>query len=201
MSDAPFGGPPPAPQGSHQPADVPQAPNPSHPYHLPPPTQVTEPRGRPSAAPLALVSIVAALALGLAIADWFKPAGGEGQSSASAPTQTEVDEAKDAVCAAWDASLRAVSTSGRKSSTDETVNYVLGLRTQLAFYVGADRLRSELQRHPATPDRLAKATERLASANEQLVLARLSDAAESDVEPIRIQIGEAEAEVRQECND
>jgi hypothetical protein len=201
MSDAPYGGPPPAPQGTPPPAHLPQGSSHPQPYGPQPWTVSTDRPARPSRLPLVLVSIVAVLALGLAAASWLRPLETDQRSAPTHYGQDEISEARKAMCAAWDTSFKAVTTSGRKTSPDTTVNYVIGIQTQLAFHVAASHLRTELRRHPATPEPLAAALERMAVSSQDLVLARLSEASESEVNAIRSEMDEAEKDVKQECDD
>ncbi|BBZ35694.1 hypothetical protein MCNF_42990 [Mycolicibacterium confluentis] len=198
MSDAPFGGLPPAP-GTPQPhtgmthaARTPIAP-PPWPPQGPPPAR------RPSRLPLVLVSLLAVAALAVAIASWFRPAPAEDDSTAPQYSEQEIADANAAVCDAYHVVYAALTTASSRISTDPTDTFVLSVELKLALHASGDYLNSALRKNPATPQALAAAINKLADTYHRAILDQLADAPAADIESRRADIRSAELAVRREC--
>lgn len=114
-------------------------------------------------------------------------------------SEQEIADAKNAVCETHTKAFRSVQNVGIKNSPDTALTYVLGLESQLAFHAAADKSLNNLHAHPATPTELATAVDRLASSFHDIVLARLADAPETEIDGITSEMDTAEALVKQEC--
>ncbi|OBF19413.1 hypothetical protein [Mycobacterium sp. ACS4331] len=146
-----------------------------------------------------MVSLLAVAALAVAIASWFRPAPAADASASPQYNEQEIADANSAMCEAWDATYASMTTSGAKSSTDPTVAYIIGIQVQLAFHASGDYLQTKLQLHPATASELADAVTQLASSYHRIVLLRLADAPESDIDQIKEKMDAAETAVRRQC--
>jgi hypothetical protein len=201
MSDAPYGGPPPASGGgTPHPRDV--SPVQAGPTYgaTPWPTQSFTPTRPPSRLPLILVSLLALVSLGIAVASWFRPTPSvESTSSAPQYSDEEIAEATASICSAWDKVFKALITSGYQTSEDPTVNQIFGVQMKIALHASGDYLHAQLLRSQAADSRLLAATERLADSYHQAVLSQLSGAPESEIEAIKSDIREAEGAIKQEC--
>ncbi|CAJ1509581.1 hypothetical protein [[Mycobacterium] burgundiense] len=116
-------------------------------------------------------------------------------------SQQEIADAEEAMCDAWRASYAAIRNVASKNSQDDTLTYVLNLESQVVFDASADYIQSHLRNHPATPRQLAEVLSRLSLSYQDMVLARLADVSESEVEPIKAKMNSAESSVRQECEE
>ncbi len=180
MSTPPYGGTPPAPA----------------PW---PPLGPTE--RRPSRGSVLIPTLIALLAIVLGAAALLKPTPElSPETTQQSFSAVETEDAKTSLCAVYSRAFKSVRNVGSKNSSDTTVSYILGVESQLAFNAAADALMEHLNARPATPADLAAAVTRLASSFNDIVLARLADADESEIAQISAEMDAAEAIVQQECD-
>ncbi|OBF19412.1 hypothetical protein [Mycobacterium sp. ACS4331] len=145
------------------------------------------------------MSLLAAVALGVAIASWFRPAPAADASASPQYSEQEITDATEAVCDAYDVIYAALTTESSRTSTIPTDSFVLSVELKLALHASGDYLQSTLRENPATPEALAAAINKLAGTYHRAILDQLADAPATDIEARKADIRSAELSLRREC--
>jgi hypothetical protein len=149
-----------------------------------------------------LALILAALAVVVAVASWFRPAP---ESSPSADEQRpaysadQTAKAVRAICDARKQGYEASAVAGNKTSANPDLQFAIAINVRLSSVAAADYLMLQLDNHPATPPELAESAEALARAYIDMTLLHLSDASPQDLEPAYSRLDAADAKVIESC--
>lgn len=181
MSDSPFGAIPPGPAAWPSPA-------------FPSPKS-------PSRWPMIVAVALAALALGVAIGSWFRPAPEPTPAAEPTFTDSQVADAKKQVCDAFQLARSAIVTAGNKDrGTDPTFTLAMVANARLAFIGGGQYLMEILNQNEATPAALADAVRQYSSSFQQLGLGLLGDTAPEHMDQAMLKAGEtANDTIKQIC--
>jgi hypothetical protein len=148
---------------------------------------------------LAFVGIVIAIALG--VVALLKPAAQAAAPVEVAPQYSEqqVAEAKKAVCGARDKAFGALKGAAKQKSDDPNLQMTLVVNTRLAEFISSSYLINTLDKNPATKLDLAKTIRDVATAYDDIVLAQLANASDSDLAPLNASLDSADAKVVEAC--
>ncbi|MFN8101661.1 MAG: hypothetical protein U0Q20_08705 [Mycobacterium sp.] len=176
MSDSPFGG---MPSG--------QAP-----WTPPAPVQ------KASRLPVIIAVVVSLLALGMAVAAFFKP---QQDSAPAAPqySDQQVADAEKNLCDAYKLTSRALQTAGNTTSEDPNQKYMLALNTRLAFNTSADFLQDESAQQVAAPSALLDEFRSLIHSYRKMVLILTTDVTKDDHDSIFAEVDSHEVSIQKEC--
>lgn len=168
-----------------------------------PPPQTALPAPKQSRAPVVISVAIAVIAMGVAIGSWLRPSGAENvPPTVSTPQYTDQDvaKAKEAMCDAYDRTLKAIAgTSGSQSETDPIKAFIMTVNTRFSFHITAEYFLSQLERNPATPQDLAENFRKLAASYDELLLAQLANTPQDQLDPIYQRTEMADNKVVQAC--
>lgn len=125
--------------------------------------------------------VLTLLAIGTAIATWFRPVPHETPPATPTYSDAQVATARDHVCATYDKVHHAVLVNtGRTGGDDPTAVLARAANARIALFDGGVYLSTQLAEEPATPPDLTKAVRALVTAYQQLAIDYLADADDSD---------------------
>ncbi|TGD89248.1 hypothetical protein BayCH28_07805 [Mycolicibacterium sp. CH28] len=140
------------------------------------------------------------IAIAVAIGAWFRPAPKAEAPAAKTYSEQEVADAKKAVCDAYqrvDRALTATTSKGGGGQTNDDV--LIGINVRLALTESAQYLRTRLAEQPATPLDLAEIVARASNAYQDLAIAQLGEAPQSELDEI-VRTGDpSTSELKQAC--
>lgn len=113
--------------------------------------------------------------------------------------EQEVADARKAVCEAFKTSFLAIKVSAGKQSDDPNQQFMIATNARLAFQAASAHLYQVISENPATPPDLARNVRDLASAFEDLVLARLAEKPQPEVDPIEKHMDAVDGAIRKVC--
>ncbi|AQT82513.1 hypothetical protein B1R94_02570 [Mycolicibacterium litorale] len=129
--------------------------------------------------------VVALIAVAVAIGAWFRPAPKPEAPAAKTYSDQEIADAKKAVCDAYQRVDRALTaTTSKGGGGQSTEDVLISMNVRLALTEGAQYLMTRLNEEPATPDPLAEAVRKATDAYQNIAIARLGDAPQSEVDEI-----------------
>jgi hypothetical protein len=149
--------------------------------------------------------VIALVAIGLAMACWFRPAPSNKTSSTppvAGYTDQEVASAKASVCAAFEKVNQAVETAhSHAGSSDYTTQLAAAALNNVALDAGSRYLLTKLAEEPATPPDLATAVRNDANAAQEALIGYLNGLPATDPQmlPAVNASNEATATVRRLC--
>jgi len=165
-------------------SQAPYGPGPAAPSGWPPQGPPSSSRG-PSRLPTIIAIVIALIAVAVAIAAWFRPAPKAETPAAKTYSEQEIADAKKAVCDAYERVDRALTATTSKGGGDQTTEDVLiGINVRLALTESAQYLLTRLAENPATPDVLAEAIRDASNAYQDIAIARLGEAPQSEIDNI-----------------
>lgn len=168
------------------------------PWNTRPPNTYQPAARQPSKAVAAIPLLLAALAVVIAAASWFRPQTAEDTLTPSGEQSTytaqEIDSAKTEVCDARSLVARATQNAGNQTSEDLTVAFIIAVNVRLGATVRSGSLIEILQDHPAVPAELSQAVEALANAYQETTPLHLSDAPQSELDQVYKKLDAAGAE-------
>lgn len=180
-------------------SQAPYGPGPAGPTPWPPQGPPAAPRG-PSRLPTIVAIVIALIAVAVAIGAWFRPAPKPETPAVKTYNEQEVADAKKAVCDAYkkvDRALTATTSKGGGGQSTEDV--LISIDVRLALTEGAQYLQTQLMEHPATPGPLADAVRGATDAYQNIAIARLGEAPQSEIDEI-IQNGDPSiSAIKDEC--
>ena len=160
-------------------SQAPYGPGPTGPTPWPP--QGPPPSRGPSRLPTAIA--IALIAVAVAIGAWFRPAPKAEEPAAKTYSEQEVADAKKAVCEAYKKVDRALTaTTSRSNGGQPTDDVLISINVRLALTEGAQYLRTRLGEQPATPEPLAEAVRKATDAYQDIAIARLGEAPQSEID-------------------
>lgn len=126
---------------------------------------------------------VALVAVGVAVAAWFRPLPDNTPAPASTYTDQQVADAKAEICAAFEKVHRALALSSRRNGgSDPTAILAVATSGRQVLDSGSRYLLTKLSEEPATPSELAEAVRRLANLYQELTISYLDGLTNSDAE-------------------
>lgn len=167
----------------------------------PPPTWPPTPP-KQSRVPVIASLIIAIVAVAVATAAWFRPAGEITASpEAHIPkfSAEEISSAKDSVCEAHEKVSRATEAAGGETSDDQLTKFAIALGIRVTATLSADYIFRKLEENPATPPDLANDLRDLASAYQELLLSQIGNATTEELDLIYQQIDDLDPAIVEAC--
>lgn len=146
--------------------------------------------------------LVAAIAVAVAVASWFKPTDSSSSLTTEASpqyTEQETADAKRTVCDAHAMVDKATAIAGGETSEDPVVDFVIAVNIRTTASLGAATYLRVLDENPATPEDVATAIRELASTYQELLLSQIGQAAKQDLDRYYDRINELDPRVVQAC--
>jgi hypothetical protein len=158
---------------------------------------------RPQRWPVFASLVIALVAIGLAVASWFRPLPGAKEPASPPPfTDQQTAAAKANVCAAFAKVDRALDVAGAQHGGEDPTS-VLAVATSVrqVLEVGSRYLLFKLAEEPATPADLAKEVREFADSSQELVIGYLDGltASDADLQPTRHEGDESTLTIRRLC--
>jgi hypothetical protein len=159
----------------------------------PPPTGSWQPPASPPAYPVSakqsrvpvIIAIsLAVIAVVVAIASWFRPVNDEpAEPAAPEYTAQEREDARVAMCEAYERARNALNGAGGQTSDDPILTYFIAVNTRLAIGSNAAYLRRAMLENPALDPSIAELFRRMAATYDDILMNQLAEApAEANAE-------------------
>ncbi|WP_431237823.1 hypothetical protein ACQ86B_24630 [Mycolicibacterium aichiense] len=132
--------------------------------------------------PTIIAIVVALIAIAVAIGAWFRPAPKPEAPAAKTYSNQEVNDAKKAVCDAFNKVHSTLVTNAGKSGDDPTQAAILAVNGRLATYAAGDFLIVQLQGQPAAPAELAGPVRDLGITYQSITLDQIGDASRTQLD-------------------
>lgn len=156
-----------------------------------PPTLPTT-LARPSRWPTFAILALASIAVGIAVAGWFRPIDARTSSPPTplvpAFTEQQIADAKASVCGAYKTVRQAAVVNTNRPNPvpgDIIGDYLVSANARLALYTGGDYLFNHLAMEPATPTSLRDRIRSLAETFQELTMNYLAESPDSVLNSLR----------------
>jgi len=133
--------------------------------------------------------VVSVVAVGVAVASWFRPAPEPALAAKPSYTESEIDNAKKQVCDAFNLAHEAIVVAGNKQDPNDFMAFAANGR--LSFFAGAQYLSDVLSDNPATPQDVTSAARDYALTYKQLSLVLLADQTADKMDQSIVKAGDA----------
>lgn len=147
----------------------------------------------------AVAVALAALALVVAVAAWFRAA----PKPVAAPvySQQQVDDAKKAVCEAFERGVKTLEIAGNRTGDSPVEADVVAVNTRLALASVSSYLTNELATNlAAAPPELVDDVRQLSMLYQDIEMAQLADATKEDVAPAAKSADTTASKIRKLCS-
>ena len=163
------------------------------------PSQGPPPSRGSSRLPTIIATVIALIAIAVAIGAWFRPAPKAESSAPKTYSEQETADAKKAVCDAFNKVHQMLETNSSNTGTNPNEELIAAVNTRLAIHAAGDFLALTLHEQPATPGDLADKVRALAGTYGEITVDQLGQASRTQLDAEYQQADSNSATIAEAC--